>query len=88
MTIATTSPADAIMGYLFSKLSVGVDDEQAALDVGHDDIGPDGDAGVGVERDGEPLLAPGPDPPRVVRALDLLGHQGGIPDHPLDAVEH
>ena len=76
------------MGYLSSNVSIGVDDEQAALDVGDDDIGPDRDTRVGVEWDGQPLLAPGPDPSRVVRALDRLGHQGGVADHSLDAVEH
>src|SRR5580658_4742919 len=42
ITIPTTSPADANMGT--SLLGVaGVNDEQATLDVGDDDIGPDGD---------------------------------------------
>src|SRR5271167_3560881 len=50
MTIPNTSPADANIGVpLYYLLAVdGVDDEQTPLDVRNDDIGPDGDRGVGV----------------------------------------
>ena len=66
----------------------GVDDEQPSLHVGDNDVGPDGDTGFGVQRDCQPLFAPGPDPPGVMRAVNGLGHQGGIPDHPLNTVKH
>ena len=49
---------------------------------------PTGDVAVGIQRDGEPLLAPGPDPARMVLAVDLPGHQGGVAHHSLDTVEH
>ena len=43
---------------------------------------------VRIQGDGEPLLAPGPDPARVVLPADLPGDQGGVAHHALDPVEH
>ena len=63
-------------------------DKQAALDVSYYDVGPLRDRQLGVEWDGEPLLAPGPDAARVVLAPDLLCHQGGVTDHSLDTIQH
>ena len=42
----------------------------------------------GSKGNGEPLLAPGPDPARVVPAADLPGDEGGVADHALNPVEH
>jgi len=66
----------------------GVDDEQTTLDVSDNDVGPDRDTRFGVQRDGEPLLPPSPDPPGVVRAVDGLGHQCRVSDHALNAAQH
>ena len=46
------------------------------------------DATLVIQRDGEPLLATGPDTARSVLTLDLACHQGGVAHHSLDTIEH
>src|SRR3974377_55880 len=46
-----------------SRLLRGKNDQEAPLDAGHDDVGPDRDRGVGVKGNGQPVLTPGPDGP-------------------------
>src|ERR1039458_2483636 len=89
-TTATTtpmiSPADASM--VLSLAVRSVDHEEAALYVGHHHLGPHPDALVRIQGNGEPLLAPGPDPARVVLPPDLPRDEGRVTHHPLDPTEH
>src|SRR6185437_707496 len=102
MTRTTTEPVEmlAIIGLTSSRPDQAglsppprsrarpVDDEQAALDVSHHDVGAGVDRLVGVQGDGQPVLAAGADPAGSVATLNGPGDHGGVADHPLDTVQH
>jgi hypothetical protein len=77
------------MACLLALLTIAsVDNEEAALYVGHHDLRPHSDVLVRIQGNGEPLLAPGPDPARIVPTTDLPRDEGGVANHALDPVEH